>query len=44
MVDAQKDVLPNFKGVTLIPESGHWTQQETPEEFNKALLDFLGTL
>jgi pimeloyl-ACP methyl ester carboxylesterase len=37
-------VLPNFKGVTLIPDSGHWTQQETPNEFNAALLGFLGSL
>jgi pimeloyl-ACP methyl ester carboxylesterase len=44
MVDAMKDVLPSFKGITLIPESGHWTQQETPEEFNAALLGFLGSL
>jgi pimeloyl-ACP methyl ester carboxylesterase len=44
MVDAMKDVLPNLKGITLIPESGHWTQQETPAEFNAALLGFLGSL
>ena len=43
-LDAMKDVLPSFKGVTLIPEAGHWTQQETPVEFNEALLSFLGTL
>ena len=43
-LEAMKDVLPNFKGVTLIPEAGHWTQQETPVEFNEALLKFLASL
>ena len=43
-LDAMKDVLPGFKGVTLIPEAGHWTQQEAPVEFNDALLAFLGSL
>lgn len=43
-VDAQKDMLPNFKGTVMIPEVGHWTQQEAPEEFNAALLGFLNSL
>jgi pimeloyl-ACP methyl ester carboxylesterase len=44
MVDAMKDMLPNFTGTTLIPEADHWTQQEAPDEFNEALLGFLRTL
>jgi pimeloyl-ACP methyl ester carboxylesterase len=28
----------------MIPEVGHWTQQEAPEEFNAALLGFLNSL
>jgi pimeloyl-ACP methyl ester carboxylesterase len=40
-IEAMKELLPNLKGVVLIPESGHWTQQETPDEFNAALLGFL---
>lgn len=40
-IEAMKELLPNLKGVVLIPESGHWTQQETPGEFNAALLGFL---
>ncbi len=36
--------LPGYRGHTLIPGSGHWTQQETPEPFNAALLGFLRSL
>jgi pimeloyl-ACP methyl ester carboxylesterase len=43
-VEAQKDVLPDFRGNVIIPEAGHWTQQERPAEFNAALLDFLATV
>lgn len=43
-LEAMKDLLPNLKGVTLIPEAGHWTQQEAPVEFNEALLGFLRSL
>ncbi len=37
-------MLPGFKGSTLLPGIGHWTQQEDPAGFNAALLGFLGTL
>jgi pimeloyl-ACP methyl ester carboxylesterase len=43
-VDAMKDVLPNLRGTELIPEVGHWTQQEDPSSFNTALLGFLQSL
>jgi epoxide hydrolase A/B len=33
--------LPGFRGQTLIPGVGHWTQQEAPAAFNDALLSFL---
>lgn len=36
--------IPGFKGATIIPGVGHWTQQEAPTEFNAALLGFLATL
>jgi pimeloyl-ACP methyl ester carboxylesterase len=36
--------LPDFRGHTLIPGAGHWTQQEAPAAFNRALLAFLATL
>jgi pimeloyl-ACP methyl ester carboxylesterase len=30
-----------LRGVVLIPEIGHWVQQEAPEEVSQAMLDFL---
>ena len=41
---AMADLLPGYRGATLIPGAGHWTQQEKPEAFNQALLGFLGGL
>jgi pimeloyl-ACP methyl ester carboxylesterase len=43
-IERMEQSLPNFRGHTLIPGSGHWTQQETPAAFNAALLGFLDTL
>lgn len=43
-IEAMKELLPDLRGVVLIPEAGHWTQQEAPAEFNHALLGFLGSL
>lgn len=37
-------VVTDFRGVTLIPDVGHWVQQENPEETNAALLAFLAGL
>lgn len=34
----------DLRGVKLIPEIGHWVQQESPEETNTAILEFLGAL
>jgi len=36
--------VPNLRKVTLIRDSGHWTQQEKPGEVNAALLEFLADL
>jgi pimeloyl-ACP methyl ester carboxylesterase len=43
-IDATNSITPNYKGSVIIPEAGHWTQQEKPDEFNAALLGFLQTL
>lgn len=43
-VDGMNGLLPDYRGKTMIPGAGHWTQQEAPEEFNAALLGFLATL
>jgi pimeloyl-ACP methyl ester carboxylesterase len=43
-VEAMKELLPDFRGATLIDGAGHWTQQERPTEFNAALLELLTRL
>jgi len=43
-IESMKEVLPDLRGVVMIPEVGHWTQQEDPAAFNDALLGFLGSL
>jgi pimeloyl-ACP methyl ester carboxylesterase len=43
-MDRMREQLPDYRGEVLIPEVGHWTQQEAPEAFNDALLGFLKTL
>ncbi|MGQ9426939.1 alpha/beta fold hydrolase [Gilvimarinus sp. F26214L] len=37
-------VAPDFRGVTLFPDTGHWVQQERPEDTNAAILKFLDSL
>jgi len=32
----------DFRGMTLIPEAGHWVQFERPEAFHAALMSALG--
>lgn len=43
-VDGMNGLLPDYRGKTMIPGAGHWTQQEAPEAFNEALLGFLASL
>jgi pimeloyl-ACP methyl ester carboxylesterase len=33
--------IPQLRGTMMLPGCGHWTQQERPNEVNKALIDFL---
>ena len=35
---AYKAATPDFRGLTLIPDTGHWVQFERPEAFDEALL------
>ena len=37
-------VMTDLRGVVLVPEVGHWIQQEDPAATNEALLSFLGSL
>ena len=36
-----KMFVPNLRRTLLLPECGHWTQQERPAEVNAALIEFL---
>ena len=33
--------VPDLRAVVMLPDTGHWTQQERPAEVNEALLEFL---
>jgi pimeloyl-ACP methyl ester carboxylesterase len=37
-------VVEDLRGVVLLPEAGHWIQQELPEDTNRAVLEFLNEL
>lgn len=41
---AMRRVVDDLRGVILIPEAGHWIQQERPQETNAAVLEFLNGL
>ena len=41
---AMSRVVEDFRGVVLIPEIGHWVQQEAPDATNSAMFDFLQSL
>ncbi len=36
--------VPNLRATHLVPDCGHWTQQEKPAEVNRVLIDFLRSL
>jgi len=36
--------VPDLRGTLMLPDTGHWTQQERPTEVNAALIDFLAGL
>ena len=43
-IERMQNLLPDFRGSTIIEDVGHWTQQEAPAAFNNALLGFLQSL
>ena len=43
-VERMQNLLPHFRGATILDGVGHWTQQEAPAAFTEALLGFLQTL
>jgi pimeloyl-ACP methyl ester carboxylesterase len=40
-VEPMKTALPNLKAIVILPDCGHWLQQEKPREVNTAIIDFL---
>lgn len=43
-VAAFPDTLPHLHATHLLDDCGHWVQQERPDEVNRLLIDWLGTL
>ena len=42
--EVMSPLVPKLRAVTLVPEIGHWIQQEAPAETNAALVAFLSSL
>jgi pimeloyl-ACP methyl ester carboxylesterase len=36
--------IPHLRGSILLPGCGHWTQQERPDQVNRAMIEFLRSL
>jgi pimeloyl-ACP methyl ester carboxylesterase len=43
-LDRLRDTVPDLRNLVLLPECGHWTQQERPQEVNAALIEFLASV
>lgn len=43
-VDQMNERLPQHRGNILLPDIGHWAQQEDPDGFNQAMFDLLATM
>jgi pimeloyl-ACP methyl ester carboxylesterase len=43
-IAAAEQHMPNYRGTHMVKGSGHWIQQERPEETNRLLLAFLNEL
>lgn len=44
VLDGMAGIVPNLRGVELLDDCGHWTQQERPEAVSALMLDFLAGL
>jgi len=44
MAEGMSTWVPNLRKTVLIKGSGHWTQQEKPDEVNRAILEFIADL
>ncbi len=43
-IEEMAEVMPDFRGATVVDGAGHWVQQERPAETNAALLSFLASV
>ncbi len=43
-IERFRDTLPDLRGCHILDGSGHWIQQERPEETNRLLLEFLASI
>jgi pimeloyl-ACP methyl ester carboxylesterase len=43
-LDTMPNRVPDLRGVQLVPNAGHFAQQEQPDAVNRSLLQFLATL
>lgn len=43
-IERAPEQMPNYRGSHIIAGSGHWIQQEYPEQTNRLLLEFLASL
>lgn len=44
VLDALPKLVPGLREVRVVPECGHWTMEERPDEVNRALVGFLGDI
>jgi pimeloyl-ACP methyl ester carboxylesterase len=42
--NVMETIVPNLKNKVLLPNAGHWIQQERPAEVNQLLIDFLKSI
>jgi pimeloyl-ACP methyl ester carboxylesterase len=43
-VTSMQQFVPQLRGATILPDCGHWTQQERPDEVNSEIIHFLRQL
>ena len=44
LLPALRHYIPQLRDIIMLPECGHWTQQERPDEVNAAMIGFLKSL
>jgi pimeloyl-ACP methyl ester carboxylesterase len=44
LISGLSNDAPKLQPTVILPGCGHWTQQERPQDVNKAMIDFLRQL